>query len=387
MRLAALALLLLVTACAKPGGVTFHASEDPADLADWGIVRVAGGKLELAEGSTAYELATPLFTDHASKLRTIWMPKGETARYDSKGVLRFPVGTIISKTFYYPLDAQGRALPAAGPAALTGNALDLAHVRLIETRLLVRRQAGWVALPYVWNADGTEARLKRIGGVTRVTLAPPQDAPAGTPATEFAYVIPNANQCGGCHVTDYGTKAMSPIGPTARSLNIPSPFAPDGTNQLALLAARGQLAGLPAGPRPANAVWTDTAQPIEARARAYLDTNCGHCHSPTGAARTSGLYLDAATTSLRELGLCKPPVAAGQGTGDRSFDIVPGQPESSILVFRMQSVKPNEMMPEVGRTTAHSQGIALVSQWIRTLEGACQAQIAAQPPAGAATNG
>jgi hypothetical protein len=37
------------------------------------------------------------------------------------------------------------------------------NVRLMETRLLVRRADGWIALPYVWNADQTDAVLARTG--------------------------------------------------------------------------------------------------------------------------------------------------------------------------------------------------------------------------------
>ncbi|MCG2841014.1 hypothetical protein L6Q21_08470 [Sandaracinobacter sp. RS1-74] len=361
--LAALALLLLA-ACSPPGGVTFHAEDDPEDLADWGVLRVEGGKLRLADGSLPYELATPLFTDHASKLRTIWMPDGQQARYHPAQALDFPVGTIISKSFYYPTDAEGRALPADGPARLEDGALDLTRVRLIETRLLVHREQGWVALPYVWNAEGTRAKLQRIGGIAKVRLAGRGD--------EFTYVIPNATQCGACHVPDAASRKLQPIGPTARGLGIPSPFAPGHPDQLRWLAQAGRLAGLPETPAPASAVWTDTARPLEARARAYLDVNCGHCHNPAGPARTSGLHLDAATSDRRELGFCKPPVAAGQGTGDRTFAIVPGHPDQSILVYRMESVAPGEMMPEIGRSTSHAEGTALVSAWIRALEGACE---------------
>ena len=46
--------------------------------------------------------------------------------------------------------------PASYQSGVTG--LDLTHVRLIETRLLVSRAAGWVAFPYVWNADGPTRR-------------------------------------------------------------------------------------------------------------------------------------------------------------------------------------------------------------------------------------
>ena len=369
MRLFAALLLMLLAACGQKG-VRFHEEADPADLADWGVVVREGNHLRLAEGMIPYELATPLFTDHASKLRAIWIPKGMKAVYDPAGPLDFPVGTIIAKTFYYPRDAQGREIAAHGPAELEANSMDVSHIRLLETRLLVRRKAGWVALPYVWNEDGTEARLKRIGGVVKLKLAPNAQEAGGN----FAYVIPSMAQCGACHVPDAATKALAPIGPTARSLDIASPFVAGHPNQLRMLANAGQLTGLPAKPIVANAVWTDTAQSLDARARAYLDVNCGHCHSATGPARTSGLHLDAATPLSHDLGLCKPPVAAGQGTGDRLFDIVPGQPAQSILVYRMQSVKPNEMMPEIGRTTAHAEGIALISSWIAAMKGQCSTE-------------
>ena len=41
--------------------------------------------------------------------------------------------------------------------------------RLIETRLLVRGNKGWVALPYIWNEAQTEAVLSVAGGVQKVT--------------------------------------------------------------------------------------------------------------------------------------------------------------------------------------------------------------------------
>ena len=118
----------------------------------------------------------------------------------------------------------------------------------------------------------------------------------------------------------------------------------------------------------------DAGAPVADRARAYLDINCGHCHSAVGPADTSGLWLDAATDEPRRLGLCKPPVAAGQGTGDHMFDIVPGRPEDSILIYRMASLDPGAMMPELGRGTVHEEGVALVRDWITAWLGGCSSQ-------------
>ena len=37
----------------------------------------------------------------------------------------------------------------------------------------------------------------------------------------------------------------------------------------------------------------------------------------------------------RDYGICKSPVASGRGTGNRLYDIVPGDPDASILEFRV----------------------------------------------------
>ena len=68
--------LLLLTACQRDmPPVAFHADGRPPKLSDWHVVEVRDGKLELNDGVVPYDLNTPLFTDYAHKLRTIWMPK------------------------------------------------------------------------------------------------------------------------------------------------------------------------------------------------------------------------------------------------------------------------------------------------------------------------
>jgi hypothetical protein len=99
--------------------------------------------------------------------------------------------------------------------------------------------------------------------------------------------------------------------------------------------------------------------------------NCGHCHNPRGAADTSGLFLDMRESDPRRLGLCKPPVAAGRGSGGLAYSLLPGQPDASILSYRMRSTELDVMMPELGRTTVHREGVALIDDWIRAFPGAC----------------
>jgi hypothetical protein len=68
------------------------------------------------------------------------------------------------------------------------------------------------------------------------------------------------------------------------------------------------------------------------------------------------------------LGVNKPPVAAGRGSGGHKYDIVPGQPEASILYHRMASTDPGVMMPELGRQRVHEEALALIHDWIQAME-------------------
>ncbi len=373
--------LLALVGCSGKPAVHFFDEGQPATLDQWHVLRVEGGKLRLNDGVVPYDLNTPLFSDYAHKLRTVWMPEGKAAGYQPENVFDFPVGTILSKTFYYPLpegdgaDAMAVARTPPSQSSLQGEALDLSRVRLIETRLLVHRQQGWVALPYVWNREQTVATLKRTGDTVELELV---DA-AGARAA-LSYQVPDQNQCGGCHITDNRSRKLLPIGPKARNLNRDFDYAGGRENQLAHLARVGYLQGAPApaqAPRAADA--TDPQASLDARARAYLDVNCGHCHSRTGPAITSGLWLDAPTRDHLKLGLCKQPIAAGKGTGNRLYDVLPGDADASIIAFRMDSDDPAVMMPELGRAVVHKEGLALIRQWINGLEGSCDTTAGAGP--------
>ncbi len=73
----------------------------------------------------------------------------------------------------------------------------------------------------------------------------------------------------------------------------------------------------------------------------------------------------------RHYGVCKPPVAVGRGSGDRPYDIYPGRPEESILVYRMEHSDPAIAMPELGRAVVHAEGLALMRTWIAAMNGEC----------------
>ena len=117
--------------------------------------------------------------------------------------------------------------------------------------------------------------------------------------------------------------------------------------------------------------WTDTSASTGERAKAYLNMHCGHCHNPNGAADTSALILDGSHALPVNMGVCKTPIAAGGGAGDRLYSIVPSAPNQSIMLYRMLSDKPDEMMPELGRSLIHEEGIEIIKKWISEMPGTC----------------
>lgn len=309
---------------------------------------IVSGRVVPAPGNELYELAAALFSDYAVKQRTLWFPEGAAATYDAQEVLELPVGTVITKSFAMLADRR-----APNGAA-----------RMIETRLLVRRAAGWEAFPYVWNDAQTEATFAPGGRVIDITTIDESGAPQ-----QFAYLVPSRNQCQECHhfLVD-GTQRLTPIGPKARYLNID--VTRDGVveNQLDRLARLGRLKGLPSAAERPRAVDPFARDPnaftLDERARAYLDINCAHCHRPESTAGvTSQLFLNRGNTNAFNLGECKRPGSAGPGVGG-DFDVVPGSHTTSILWFRVQTVESGKMMPALGRATQHVEGAKLLGDWI-----------------------
>lgn len=355
--------LLLVTAlcvtltfrCSHKGSNTDAAKEALAVAATFGLEKLSEynfftGKLAdltPAGGIIPYDINTPLFSDYSHKARFVKIPQEQKAVYNNHSVFDFPVGTVLIKNFYYPRDFRDESKGR----------------EILETRLLILKEKGWTALPYIWNDEQTEAFLEVAGGRREISWVHDDGS-----EKRISYSIPNVNQCKGCHLK--GT-ALVPIGPSARQLNKEFVYRDGKMNQLLRWRDAGILEGLPEklSDCPKVPDWSNPDDgTVEERARAYLDINCGHCHSALGPAGTSGLMLDIHESDPTRLGIYKMPVAAGRGSGNNLYDIVPGKPEESITVFRMKSLDPGVMMPEMGRKLVHAEGVRAVEEWIRQMK-------------------
>jgi uncharacterized repeat protein (TIGR03806 family) len=338
--------VVLVGAAVLLLATTVRSAKAPAEkLSDYGLFTGRLSDLVPAAGVLPYALNTPLFSDYAEKLRFVRLPRGAVVPFNDSAVLDFPEGTVLVKNFYYPKDFR----KPTGPR------------EIIETRILLRDAQGWKALPYIWNREQTEAYLDVAGETREVSYTD-----ASGKNRRHRYEVPNMNQCKGCH--NY-REAMVPIGPSARQLNGMLDYGQGPENQLEHWASLGLIAALPAAAeRPRGVRWDDPATgDLDDRARAWLDINCGHCHREGGPASTSGLYLTIHEKNPLHLGVGKTPVAAGRGSGNLQYSIEPGQPDKSILLYRITSTDPGVMMPELGRSLTHQEGVALVREWIRQM--------------------
>jgi len=312
-------------------------------LSTYGFFEGELSRLEPNEKLIAYLPASSLFTDYALKSRFVFIPEGSKAQL-VEDELELPKGSILIKNFYYPEDfrkPEGKR-------------------RIIETRLMVHEENGWQAYPYLWNEEQTDATLKIVGGETKVKFVDKEGKDQ-----VINYLIPNKNQCKSCHNKN---EVLSPIGVQPKHLNNDFEFDTGIENQLAHWSRTGKLDGfLGKDAHPALVNYEDQSQALSERAMAYLDINCSHCHRAEGPASTSGLFLTADQKDPLKLGINKTPVAAGKGSGKFKFDILPGRGDQSILTYRMNSTEVGVAMPELGRTTVHNEGVALIKEWINQM--------------------
>ena len=296
------------------------------------------------KGVIPYHIANPLFSDYTYKFRFVSMPDGSVASYNHDQVFDFPIGTTIIKTFAYPVDDRNLKK----------------GFQLLETRLLIHKKEGWIPVSYIWNDNQTDAEREFIGKTIETSWVDKNGV-----SQNVRYRVPNINQCKSCHQLN---KVIKPIGPKGRNMNVDFLYEEGKKNQLEYWEFNELLIKLPKKKISKPAIWDNELFSVPERARAYLDSNCAHCHRKGGSAGNSGFYLSLEQADGVALGIRKRPVAAGRGSGGMAYVIDPGKPEDSILLYRMASTDPGIMMPELSRSLNHKEALPLIYDWIKEIE-------------------
>ena len=325
---AALFLSVPLTACSGGGGwdeldtdFDIPRTEPFADnLSSYNLYEEENmGGLAPAEGVYVYEISSELFTDYAKKQRLIKLPDGQSATILDERRVEYPDGTIVAKTFFYLDDFRD---------ASKGQ-------RVIETRLLVKAAGVWNVATYIWNDEQTDATLSLKGATTKVNwISETGDA------RSTDYEIPGEVACVTCH---QNAGAVSLIGPSPRNLNRVVVRDEQQIDQLTYLQSNAVFEQTDPLTTRSIVNYNDTSSVLEDRARAYLDANCSHCHSPDAWDKAARKGLD-----LRY---------------ETSLD------ESGILEKRRELKRQitRGWMPFVGTTMLHEEGIELLLVYLDTL--------------------
>ncbi len=301
--------------------------------------RLRGGTgLQPVDGLIPYDVNAPLWSDGSLKQRYVVLPEGETISYTDRGALQLPIGAILIKTFAIQADnvylnARLAALP-------------------LEVRFIVRRGATeWNFYSYMWDEDLGDGILvdenspaQRSYQLRDLFLAQ---------NTTYTHVFPNATrgECTQCHRANAGTILGFRSAQLDRRQVYNDAYLVD--NQLTALGSGGLFGvTLPAEsgrthlPLPSP---FDTTQSLEVRARAYLHTNCAHCHQP------GGVSMDLRyETSLADSGLC------GR--------IVPGAYDQSAIWQRLSRDGRFGPMPPLGTNLVDPVGLSVITDWINSLQ-------------------
>jgi uncharacterized repeat protein (TIGR03806 family) len=292
-----------------------------------------------------YDVITPLFSDYAKKKKFIWMPEGTSASYNGDHeLLQFPDGTVMIKNFYYDQVQPQNAR------------------KIIETRLLYKKDGEWLFAEYVWNDAQTEATLLMDGAY--------QDIEWMNESNELQsvnYRIPSEVECFTCHKKN---DIASPIGPKPQNINRDYPYSDGVRNQLEKWQEVGYLDN--SIPAEINTVadWTDVNLPIRDRVRAYVDMNCAHCHREGSHCDYRPIRLAwSETEDDANLGICVDPQ---EFINPQLTKIINrGIPNRSVMLFRMNTTVTQYRMPLLGRTVIHQEAVDLFTEFIDSLEPAC----------------
>ena len=299
--------------------------------------------LEPVYGVLPYKIISTLFIDYGKAKTFVWMPDGVSAKYvDDYSLFEFPVGAVLMTNHYFD------------------NVLPYQTTKILETRLLIKKEEEWVLANYKWNEEQTEATYTEEGFDVSLEWLENNEP------RSVNYRIPSYPECFTCH-NKYSI--VTPIGPKPQNFDRNVHYDEGEKNQLEKWLEFGYLESYPSS---INKLvdWSDETQPLDLRARSYLDINCSHCHTEHGYCEYRPMRFSFKDTADPvNAGICvEPDDDIGNGT---VYIVSPGRPEKSVMHFRMSSVLTEYRMPLLGRTLRHEEGIELIEDWINSLTTIC----------------
>lgn len=294
-----------------------------------------------APGVIPYSINAEPWADYATAERWVAVPDKLSIKAAGKA-WAFPENSVLAKTLWLEMH-QG----------------DPATRRRVETQILHFDGNEWMPYTYRWNEQQSDAELVEAEGAEQTFLIVDADAPGGTRHQTWRFS--GRSECQRCHNNWSGP---------ALAFNLPQLtrehlYAAGPASQIETLAHIGLIESLAVDvASPSLVAPNDTTASLNDRARAYLHTNCGHCHRiHAGGAVLSFMHFD---LPLEETNMLN--ARPSQGTFDihAAEVIAPGDPFRSVLLYRMAKLG-NGRMPHIGSTEVDREGVALIHDWLKQL--------------------
>ncbi len=301
----------------------------PTRLADTGLC-IDAACAAACPGVEVFAPQYALYTDGAMKRRWIALPGGTTIDTADMNYWKFPVGTRVWKEFVRD------------------------GVR-VETRYMTKmldddtQPGSWTFLTFQWNGSNDDATLVDAAGVMD--------------ANGTGHDIPSRGQCRTCH--DRLRSRVLGFGAMSLDYDAPAPSL-----DLAELTSRGLLSQ-PPGVDTTGTVFPIPGTAIDHAAFGYLHANCGTCHNPTSPVHditpldlrldvtklASKTTIPARATTVDVNGTVGGPAYAGK-------IVDPGNPDTSVMILRINATTLPAKMPQLGTEIVDPQGLATLRTWI-----------------------
>ena len=223
---------------------------------------------------------------------------------------------------------------------------DIASMRRLETRVLVRRSEDWAGFTYRWNESETDAVLVGRRETENLLITGISDD-----VTSVSYDYLSSTDCLACHNSTAGFA----LGAKTRQLNRDFAYATLTDNQL---RTYNHIDLFSVSIKRATEYEAFKSTPD---AREYLDVNCSSCHRPSA---NNGLALEfVVDTDVTDMGVVDvAPIRGDLGIASPRL-VDPGSKETSIVWERMRALGTNAM-PPVAKHRVDEEGGALIGAWI-----------------------
>ncbi len=373
----------------EPTPAETHTANFPTKLSETGLF--ASTKNNRPHPSIIpYSVNSPLWSDGAHKERFLVLPPGTQIDFTHQRAWGLPDGVVLVKTF-----------------SLETTVGKPSTNRRLETRVMLKQNSEWAGYTYRWNEAQTDATLVADAGADEEFTIRDASAPGGIRKQTWHY--PSRAECLVCH----SRAATFVLGLTETQMNRDHDYGGVRANQLIVLEKLGLLRtktldyerdrltreakATGSDDKTANEMWSkqapmgsqrgasqhnaflprnpdglrrfpdpyDGKANLNDRARAYLQSNCAHCHIEAGGGNAQiDLEFSTPLTNTRLLNV--NPLHAFPAVADGRL-IAPGVPERSILLRRV-ATRGIGQMPPMATSLRDEKAEKLLADWIRSLK-------------------